>query len=226
MPRDSDPLQPDSIRNAANGLGIQLTGTQAELLSRFAALLLKWNRVFNLTARATPAEVLTHHLLDSLAIAPEFERAVAECGARVLDVGAGGGLPGVPLAIAFPGSQFTLVDAVGKKVAFLAQAKAELGLTNLAAVHARVETLQLPAFDIVLSRAFASLAEMVRVTSHLIQTDGRWLAMKGAYPAQEITALDGTAVEMVRAVKLRVPLLDAERHLVILRFRQSNARHL
>lgn len=226
MPREPEQLEPAAIQNGAAELGVPLTAGQARLLARFAGLLIKWNRVYNLTARATPAEVLSYHLLDSLSIAPELSRLVEGTGNRILDVGAGGGLPGIPLAIALPALQFTLVDAVQKKTAFLEQAKAELPLTNVTAVHTRVEAYRAEPFDAVITRAFASLIEMTRSTAHLLRSDGHWLAMKGVYPGREISALDGTAVEMVRAVKLRVPLLDAERHLVILRHRQSHARHL
>lgn len=226
MPLESNPLDPVTIQRSSANLGVSLTGGQAAQLARFAALLVKWNRVYNLTTRATPGEILSHHLLDSLAITPTLSEACEGTSARVLDVGAGGGLPGIPLAIALPTLQFTLIDAVQKKTAFLAQAKLELGLANLSAIHARVEDYQAPPFDVVVTRAFSSLDEMVRLTAHLLKPAGYWLAMKGAYPAKEISALEGTAVEMVRAVKLRVPLLDAERHLVVLRFRQPHARHL
>lgn len=226
MPLEPDPLDPVTIQRSSADLGVQLSRGQARQVAQFAALLMKWNRVYNLTTRAAPAEILSHHLLDSLAVAPMLTEATAETGARVLDVGAGGGLPGIPLAIALPTLQFTLVDAVQKKTAFIEQVKLELGLANLSAVHARVEDYRAPPFEIVVARAFSSLDEMARLTAHLLKPSGHWLAMKGAYPAKEISALEGTAVEMVRAVKLRVPLLDAERHLVVLRFRQPHARHL
>lgn len=219
-------LEPAAIRRAGGELGVRLDMGQAERLAEYARLLLKWNKVYNLTARTAPEEVLTHHLLDSLSIVPEVAKAIAERGGRVLDVGAGGGLPGIPVAIALPVAQVTLIDAVQKKVAFLEQVRLELGLANVSAVHQRIEDYRASPFDVVTARAFASLEELVRLTLPLLREDGCWLAMKGAYPAQEISALDTTAVEMVRAVKLRVPQLDAERHLVILRLRPSHARHL
>ena len=122
--------------------GCSLSGSQADALARYAALLLRWNAVHNLTAIEAPAQVLTHHLLDSLAIIPEMQRIADERSIRILDVGAGGGLPGVALAIAAPNLQVTLVDKVQKKIAFLTQAKVELALDNVDCVHSRVETLQ------------------------------------------------------------------------------------
>lgn len=224
--RDEGALEPDTILRAAADVGVALTAGQAIRLARFAHLLIKWNRVYNLTARAAPADLLTLHLIDSLAAGPEVARIASQAGARVLDVGAGGGFPGVPLSIAYPELDVTLIDAVEKKTAFLAQAKAELSLANTTVVHARVEDLQAPPFDIVVSRAFSSLPDLVRLTAHLVQPEGRWVALKGAYPKDEIAALADLPVAVVSAGKLRVPALDAERHLVILRFRSSHARHL
>jgi 16S rRNA (guanine527-N7)-methyltransferase len=226
LPREPEAFETAAIRRGADELGVTLSENQAERLAQYARLLLKWNRVYNLTARTVPEDVLTHHLLDSLSIVPEVARAIEGRAGRVLDVGAGGGLPGIPVAIALPDARLTLIDAVQKKAAFLAQARLELELENVTTAHARIEDYRAPPFDVVTARAFASLEDLVRLTTHLVREDGSWLAMKGAYPAQEIRALDATAVEMVRAVKLRVPHLNAERHLVILRFRQSNARHL
>ncbi len=220
------PLEPDTILRGAAEVGVALTAGQALRLAGFAHLLMKWNRVYNLTARAAPDEVLTLHLLDSLAAGPEVERTAAEVGPRVLDVGAGGGFPGIPLAIAYPDLDVTLIDAVEKKTAFLAQAKLELSLGNVTVVHARVEDFKAPLFDIVVSRAFSSLVDLVQLTMHLVQPAGAWIALKGAWPDDEIAALASTPVEVASAGKLRVPSLDAERHLLTLRFRPSHARHL
>lgn len=226
MQRDEGALEPDTILRGAAEVGVALTAGQAVRLARFAHLLIKWNRVYNLTARAAPADVLTLHLLDSLAAGPAVEQLASEIGHRVLDVGAGGGFPGIPLAIAYPDLDVTLLDAVEKKTAFLAQAKLELSLGNTTVVHARVEDHRAPQFDLVVSRAFSSLADLVQLTSRHVQQKGAWLALKGAYPADEIAALAATPVEVASTVKLRVPSLDAERHLVTLRFRPPHARHL
>ena len=185
---------------------------------RYADLLLRWNSVHNLTAIESPAQVLTHHLLDSLAIVPQIQR-IRERRVRVLDVGAGGGLPGIPLAIAAADLHVTLIDKVQKKVAFLRQAKVELALNNVECIHARVETLQPePQFDMIIARAFASLAEFVRLTRHLLDARGWWCAMKGALPTAELEALESSApdVRVIDAIRLHVPNLKAERHLILM----------
>ena len=172
----------------------------------------------NLTAIESPAQVLTHHLLDSLAIVPQIQR-IRERRMRVLDVGAGGGLPGIPLAIAAADLHVTLIDKVQKKVAFLTQAKVELALNNVECIHARVETLRPePPFDMIIARAFASLAEFVRLTRHLLAARGWWCAMKGALPTAELDALKLSApdVRVIDAIRLHVPDLKAERHLILM----------
>jgi len=216
LPPEAGALDPDAIRDASADLGVLLSDGQAALLTAFAALLMKWNRVHNLTALESPADILSHHVLDSLSVVPELVRIGAGREQRILDVGAGGGLPGVPVAVALPESQVTMLDRVQKKTAFLQQVCLELMLSNTAVVHSRVEEFRTPPFDVIVSRAFGALAAMVRMTSHLIAPTGSWVAMKGVYPAEEISALPST-VELAHAVKLRVPLLDAERHLVVLR---------
>lgn len=209
-------ISPDLLRSASADLGVRLSDAQAAQLVAFANLLVKWNRVHNLTALDKPQDILSHHLLDSLSIIPEVEQ-LAEGGVvRILDVGSGGGLPGVPIAIALPTMHVTLIDRVEKKTAFLQQVRLELGLANIEVTHARVEEYRAAPFDVITSRAFAALEEMVRVTSHLLAPRGCWLAMKGAYPTEEISALPST-VKLMRAVKLHVPLLGAERHLLVLR---------
>lgn len=218
MPLEVTLLSSDAIRQESAALGVDLAPHQADQLDRFARLLAKWNRVHNLTARDKPAEILSHHLLDSLSIVPELARIADGRGLRILDVGAGGGLPSVPLAIALNDARLTAIDRVQKKTAFIQQARGELQLANLDVVHGRVEDYSAPSFDVIVARAFSTLAELVRLTAHLLRADGYWVAMKGAYPTEEINALP-SAVEIVRAVKLRVPLLDAERHLVVLRSR-------
>lgn len=191
------------------------------MLVRYADLLLRWNSVHNLTAIESPAQVLTHHLLDSLAIVPQMQRIRGVSPARVLDVGAGGGLPGIPLAIAAAELHVTLVDKAQKKVAFLTQAKVELALNNIECIHARVETLQPERpFDLIVARAFASLAEFVRSTRHLLAARGWWCAMKGILPTAELDALKSSAadVRVIDVIRLHVPNLKAERHLILMQF--------
>lgn len=211
-------LSPAEITAGAVELGLALTPQQAERLARFAALLVRWNAIHNLTSVARPGEVLSHHLLDSLAILPRIDVICGEKAVRVLDIGSGGGLPGIPLAIARPHWRATLVDKVEKKVAFLTQARVELGLANVECRHARAEALQADPFDLVVSRAFASLAEFVRVSQHLLADRGWWLAMKGRVPEQEIAELQQAfpQVRVADIVKLDVPRLGAERHLILL----------
>lgn len=184
-------------------------GGEAKLLA-YLALLDKWNRVYNLTAVREPERMVSHHLLDSLAVVPFFE------GGSVLDVGSGGGLPGIPLTIARPEVRVTLIDSVAKKTAFLLQAKAELGLENLSVLTGRVEDFR-PAtgFDVVVSRAFSDLREFVTLTRHLVAPGGRWFAMKGLIPYEEIALLpDWVKVSANHA--LVVPGLEASRHLIVL----------
>ena len=202
----------------ATGLGVELSGAQADQLARFAALLVRWNTVHNLTAISSPASILSHHLLDSLAIVPLMSSIFGEKQCRVLDVGSGGGLPGIPLAIVRPHWQVTVVDKVQKKVAFLTQARLELGLSNLVCLHARAEDVDAPPFDLIVSRAFSSLEDFVRVSAHLLGPGGRWAAMKGVYPNAELAELARALpdVRVIDVVKLHVPRLDAERHLILL----------
>lgn len=210
-------LEAEAIRTAAAELGVRLDIAQSQALARYAELLLRWNTVHNLTAIESPAQVLTHHLLDSLAIEPHVQRLAAGQHVRVLDVGAGGGLPGIPLAIAAPALRVTLVDKVQKKVAFLTQARLELSLPNVEIVNARVETLSDERFEIIVARAFASLTQLIRCTRHLIAANGWWCAMKGALPAAELDELK-RAMPNVRAetIRLSLPRLNAQRHLILM----------
>jgi len=190
-------------------LGLDLDARARDRLLAYLALLGKWNQVYNLTAIREPERMLSHHLLDSLAVLPHIE------ADRLLDVGSGGGLPGIPLAIARPTLQVTLLEASHKKSAFLQQAAIELGLGNVETLHARAQDYRpARAFPRIISRALSDLAEFVRLTEHLLADGGRWLAMKGVYPDEEIAALEGARV--VRAIRLKVPRLAAERHLIIL----------
>lgn len=170
----------------------------------------------NLTAIERSEEILTHHLLDSLVVVPHLDRVAPGEAARVLDVGSGGGLPGLVLAVVRPRIRFTLVDAVQKKCAFLTQATLELGLANVEVIHARVQTLRLPAFDVIVSRAFASLAQFVALTRPLLKSTGCWLAMKGRVPREELGEL-GPDVAVQAVVALAVPGLAGQRHLVQMR---------
>ncbi|MGE5161032.1 MAG: 16S rRNA (guanine(527)-N(7))-methyltransferase RsmG [Betaproteobacteria bacterium] len=207
----------DLLAGAAE-LGVELSAEQADQLVRFAALLVRWNAVHNLTAIDSPAGILSHHLLDSLAILPSLALICSHLQCKVLDVGSGGGLPGIPLAIARPPWRVTVVDKVQKKAAFLLQAKLELGLSNLDCLHARVEDVRTPPFDLIVSRAFSSLADFVRVSAHLLAPGGWWAAMKGTHPKDELAGLAGAMpdVRVVDVVKLAIPRLAAERHLILL----------
>jgi len=201
-------------------LGLNLRPSQHQKLLAYLALLSKWNKVYNLTAVRDPAQMLTHHLLDSLAAVTAFTGAQ-----RVLDVGAGGGLPGMILAIwaaeVQPEMQISMIDTVHKKTAFLTQAKAELQLSNVTVYTARVEQLQLQqlpkqqAFNVITSRAFAELNDFINWSQHLLAQDGHYIAMKGLVPEEEIKRLpDGWKVREIRP--LAVPQLQAERHLIFI----------
>jgi 16S rRNA (guanine527-N7)-methyltransferase len=205
------PLLEEGVRE----LGLNLSDAQLGQLLDYVALLAKWNAVYNLTAIRDPRQMLIQHILDSLSIVPHL----APLGpSSVLDVGSGGGLPGIVLAIVLPDWTITVNDIVHKKTAFQAQAKAELGLANLSVVTGRVETLQpgaeVPAkFDVIVSRAFAELTDFVTLARHLVADQGAIWAMKGVRPEGEIERLPaGAHVEQI--IRLKVPSLDAERHLI------------
>lgn len=190
-------------------LGINLSAAQQDQLLAFRDLLLKWNKTYNLTALRDPEQAISHHLLDSLAILPQLG------DGPLLDVGSGGGLPGIPLAIARPALAVSMVDTVQKKATFLQQAAIQLGLKNVAVHHARVEEMH-GQYAQISSRAFAEIALFVRLTRHLLAPGGRWLAMKGMRPDDEIAALPSDIV-VEQIIPLHVPGLDAERHLIILK---------
>ena len=205
----------EAIGAGAAGLGVALDAAQLHKLAAYAGLLGRWNATHNLTAIRSKEEMLTHHLLDSLSLVPHLERVTQRASARVLDVGSGGGLPGIVLAIAVPQSRFTLVDAVRKKCAFLTQARLDLHLDNVEVVHGRVEALREPPFDVVVSRALATLAQFVDWTRSLLKPGGCWLAMKGRRPADELAGLPPDVLATV--VPLTVPGLGEQRHLVEMR---------
>lgn len=191
-------------------LALSLDDRQIEQLLAYLALLLKWNRAYNLTAIRDPGEMVAKHLLDSLSIAPYIH------GQRFLDVGTGAGLPGIPLAICFPDKRFELLDSNGKKTRFLQQAIAELALTNCAVHRSRIEGSGLGAeFDGILSRAFASLSDMAQACGPLLNSTGVLLAMKGQYPAQELSQLPKPYI-VKGSHALAVPGLGGERHLLVL----------
>lgn len=204
------------LRAGASELGLSLAPPQVDQLLAYLALISKWNRVYNLTAVREPGEMLTQHLLDSLAIVLPLQRQLGGRPASVLDVGAGAGLPGVALAIACPQLQVSCVDAVAKKVSFIRQAAAELGLRNLQAVHARVEGLAPKTWDVITSRAFASLPDFVAWTRGSLAQGGVWLAMKGKRPDAEIAELPED-IEVFHVEHLQVPGLEAERCIVWMR---------
>lgn len=182
--------------------------TQQKLLD-YLALLEKWNKVHNLTAVRDTADMVTLHLLDSLSVLPYIK------SGRLLDVGSGAGFPGIPLALVRPELQVTVMDSSHKKASFLRQAKALLGIGNLEVVCGRVEEFRPEhKYDVVISRAFSDLAEFVRLTFHLCADTGVWMAMKGVYPYDELAQLKDVSSDVV---PLRVPGLDAQRHLVLMK---------
>jgi len=208
-------LNAATIGAGAAQLGVALDDVQLGQLAGYARLLARWNATHNLTAIRDVEDMLTHHLLDSLALVPQVARAAPGAAPTVLDVGSGGGLPGIVLAVALPQARLTLVDAVQKKCAFLTQARLELRLGNVDVVHARVEAMRGPLFDIIVSRALATLEQFVRWTRHLLAPGGCWLAMKGRVPTDELAALPADVRPTV--VPLAVPGLDEERHLIEMR---------
>ncbi len=198
------------LTSGLDSLGIALPESGVQLLLDYVSLLGRWNRAFNLTSVRDPQQMVTRHLLDSLSASPWLR------GERILDVGTGAGLPGIPLAIARPGCHFVLLDSNGKKTRFVTQAIAELGLANATVARTRAEQYRSDTrFDTVISRAFSSVGELVQRAGHLCADHGRLLAMKGMYPVAELQGVpDGFSVTDV--VPLRVPGLDGERHLVVL----------
>ena len=197
------------LTDALDVLGLRPDPSRQVALLGYLDLLAKWNRTYNLTAIHEPERMLTHHILDSLAISPHVGPG------PLLDVGSGGGLPGIPLAIMRSDLGVTLVDASQKKCSFMQQAAIDLGLSNVVVCHARVETYK-PGqpFAQIVSRAFSDLNEFVRLTRHLLAPGGEWLAMKGLYPHEELAQLAGARLK--HDIRLHVPGLDADRHLIVL----------
>lgn len=203
----------EELSTGARALGIELSETQRAGLLAYLGLLIKWNKAYNLTAVRDPDEMVSRHLLDSLSILPWIDSRAE----RWLDVGSGGGMPGIPLAIMFPDKQITTLDSNGKKTRFQTQVKLELGLANLQVVHSRVEQHR-PAepYQGIVSRAFSSLADFTGWTRHLGDIHTQWLAMKGLHPADELVALPPD-FEMQSERALAVPGCQGQRHLLILR---------
>ena len=202
-------------------LGLPLDEAMAAQLLAYLDLLQRWNATYNLTAIRDPAQMLSQHVTDCLAVIPPLRRHLGgNASCRLLDVGSGGGLPGVVIAILCPSVDVTCVDTVGKKAAFIQQVAGSLRLRNLHSQHARVERLEAPPFDVITSRAFASLADFVALTRHHLADDGVWLAMKGKDPSDERAGLPAD-VEAFHVEQLRIPGLDAERCLVWMRTRRS-----
>jgi 16S rRNA (guanine527-N7)-methyltransferase len=203
----------EELAQGALELGIELSPQQQEQLLAYLALLIKWNKAYNLTAVRNPDEMVSRHLLDSLSVVPF----VVEAGDNWLDVGSGGGMPGIPLAIVFPERQFTLLDSNGKKTRFLTQVKLELKLANLHVVYSRVEDYRPEVrFSGICSRAFSSLEDFSTWTRHLGDANSRWLAMKGVHPNDELQALPAD-FRLSATHVLKVPGCQGQRHLLILR---------
>lgn len=204
----------DELAQGAAAMGLALSPAQRESLLGYLAMLIKWNGVYNLTAVRDPLLMVRRHLLDSLSILPWVD------AGPVLDVGSGAGLPGLPLAVARPDLDFALLDTNGKKIRFVRQAVAGLGLDNVEVVKARVEAFERPGrYARITSRAFATLADMVDTSDRLLAPDGRWLAMKGAAPHAEIRDLPAGLEALIEG--LHVPGEVAARHLVVIRRRTA-----
>jgi len=213
--------QPDDSRrerllHAASVLSLDLDSPTADRLLAYLDLLQRWNATYNLTSVRDPEQMLVQHLFDCLAVIGPLRRELAPSGIRLLDVGSGGGLPGVVIATMCPEWRVACVDTVGKKAAFVRQVAVELKLANLQAEHARVETLRLPPCEAVVSRAFSSLADFVRLTRGQLKPSGVWMAMKGRRPDEEIATLPAD-VAVFHVEQLAVPELSAERCLVWMR---------
>ena len=192
-------------------MNLALSSNQINQLGLYIDLLEKWNTAYNLTALKSTPQMVSHHLLDSLSLTPF----VPHTTKTVLDVGSGGGMPGIPLAIHRPDLSVTLIDSNSKKTAFLQQAVIELGLNNVQVLTDRVENIKEIQYDTIVSRAFAELGDFVRLTEHLLTPNGVWLAMKGVYPYEEVDRLpENIAVEKVEEIS--VPFIDGSRHIVVL----------
>lgn len=199
----------NTLQRGVQQLGLNLNDDQVAQLLAYLQLLIKWNKAYNLTAVRDPLEMVNRHLIDSLSVVPYIS------GERIIDVGSGPGLPGIPLAICYPEMAVTTLDSNGKKTRFQLQVKGELGLTNLEVVNARVENCNFEPFDQVISRAFASIEDMINWTHQLCSEQGVFLAMKGLYPEEELATLP-EQYELKRCHQLQVPGTEGERHLLVI----------
>ncbi len=202
-----------TLRAGLKQLQLELSDTQIGQLLDYLKLIAKWTKVYNLTAVRDPAEMMTHHLLDSLAVIAPMQRHTAQ--GTLLDVGSGAGLPGAVFAICCPDISVTCVDTVAKKATFIKQVALELKLSNLTGLHARVESIA-QKYDVICSRAFASLPDFTNWSTGALAPAGVWMAMKGKHPADELAALSAT-VDVFHVEQLKVPGLDAERCAVWMR---------
>lgn len=215
MPTDS--ALATLIERQSDALGLSLTAGQQDALLRYVGLLHKWNATYNLTAIRDPAQMVVQHLGDSLSVVePLRQYSKLAHVATILDAGSGAGLPGVILAVVFPQTEVLCVDSVRKKTSFVSQVASELKISNLHSVHARLEQMASAQFDLIATRAFASLPDMISATRHLLAPGGAWMAMKGKSPHEELRNMPSD-IEVFHVEQVAVPGLDAERCLVWMR---------
>lgn len=201
----------EQLKSGLQAMNLELSTAQQLMLLEYVSLLKKWNNTYNLTALRDERTMISHHLLDSLTLLPYVAQAQT-----LMDVGSGGGMPGIPTAICLPDLQITLLDSNTKKTTFLQQAVIELGLKNVTVASGRVEAMHDKKVDVVTSRAFAELHDFIALTKHLLNENGYWAAMKGVYPYEELENVPKN-IEVYQIDKLHVPTLDAERHMVLMR---------
>lgn len=202
-------LDRQQLKEGIKRLNLDLSEARQETMLAYLALMAKWNQVYNLTSRRAESDWVPRHLLDSLAVLPYIN------GSRIADIGSGAGVPGIVLAVASPERQFTLLDSNAKKARFMTQAAIELKLDNVTVIGGRAEAfMPQTGFDSVISRAFASVGDFLRVAGHLVAPTGKMLAMKGVYPAEELAELTA-GFELETTERLDVPFLEGERHLLI-----------